>query len=265
MKISPLFADTPPSSFPELPLDRENPNGVENEASAFGGWAGYKSGWLFDVFGIGATYYGSTPLHAPADKDGSLLLKPGRKGYSVFGEAYAALRYKNYIQVKGYRQVINQPYITLIDNRMTPNTSRESRRRRSPSSDYLAGTYRRLSADSTDFVYIRSRGAREPTTRYPGHVRVTRGGAAPDAGATEHVHRARDVYGPPVWVSPLPQVIADSRHSGIRSGAGPIRTRRAAMRVTQRDNRPITSQRGCVRRTFRFPSRPILPEHSARL
>jgi hypothetical protein len=104
-------------------LSRENPeDGSENEAWAFGGWASYKSGWLFDGFGIGATFYGSAPLYAPDEKDGTLLLKPGGEGYSVLGEAYAALRYQDYILMKGYRQLINQPYITLIDNRMTPNT-----------------------------------------------------------------------------------------------------------------------------------------------
>ena len=108
--------------FRSYHFNRENPNGIENQASTFGGWARYKSGWLFDVFGIGATYYGSARLDAPADKNGSGLLKPGREGYSVWGEAYAALRYRDYIQMKGYRQIINQPYITLIDNRMTPNT-----------------------------------------------------------------------------------------------------------------------------------------------
>ena len=62
-------------------FNRENPeDGSENEAWAFGGWLSYKSGWLFDVFGIGATFYGSAPLYAPDDKDGTLLLKPGRKG-----------------------------------------------------------------------------------------------------------------------------------------------------------------------------------------
>jgi outer membrane porin, OprD family len=104
-------------------LNRENPeNGSENEAWAFGGWVSYKSGWLFDVFGIGATLYGSAPLYAPDDKDGTLLLKPGQKGYYVPGEAYAALRYQDYVLVKGYRQLVNQPYINPIDNRMTPNT-----------------------------------------------------------------------------------------------------------------------------------------------
>ena len=121
--LPPFFRDTDLRlHFRSYHFDRENPNGVENEASAFGGWAHYNSGWLFDVFGIGATLYGSAKLDAPADKDGSGLLKSGREGYSVLGEAYAALRYKEYIQMKGYRQVVNQPYITLIDNRMTPNT-----------------------------------------------------------------------------------------------------------------------------------------------
>jgi hypothetical protein len=103
-------------------FNRENPGGTENEAWAFGGWASYKSGWLFDVFGIGATFYGSAPLYAPDDKDGTLLLKPGQEGYDVLGEAYAALRYQDYLLVKGYRQLVNQPYINPIDNRMTPNT-----------------------------------------------------------------------------------------------------------------------------------------------
>jgi hypothetical protein len=103
-------------------FNRENPGGTENEAWTFGGWASYKSGWLLDVFGIGATLYGSAPLYAPDDRDGTLLLRPGQKGYGVLGEAYAALRYQDYILVKGYRQLVNQPYINPIDNRMTPNT-----------------------------------------------------------------------------------------------------------------------------------------------
>ena len=104
-------------------FNRENPeDGSENEAWAFGGWLSYRSGWLFDVFGLGATFYGSAPLYAPDDKDGTLLLKPGQEGYSVLGEAYAALRYQDYLLVKGYRQLVDQPYINPIDNRMTPNT-----------------------------------------------------------------------------------------------------------------------------------------------
>ena len=103
-------------------FNRDNPSGSENEAWAFGGWASYRSGWLLETFGIGATFYGSAPLYAPEDKDGTLLLKPGQKGYYVIGEAYGALRYQDYALFKGYRQLVDQSYINPQDNRMTPNT-----------------------------------------------------------------------------------------------------------------------------------------------
>jgi hypothetical protein len=103
-------------------FNRENPNGTENEAWAFGGWLGYRSGWLLDTLAIGATFYGSAPLYAPDDRDGTTLLKPGQEGYYVLGEAYAALRYKEYALAKGYRQEVTQGYINREDNRMTPNT-----------------------------------------------------------------------------------------------------------------------------------------------
>jgi hypothetical protein len=103
-------------------FNRENPNGTENEAWAFGGWLAYRSGWLFDTFGVGATFYGSAPLYAPDDRDGTTLLKPGQEGYYVLGEAYAALRYQDYALLKGYRQEVTQGYINREDNRMTPNT-----------------------------------------------------------------------------------------------------------------------------------------------
>ena len=142
--------------FRSYHFDRENPNGIENQASTFGGWARYKSGWLFDVFGIGATYYGSARLDAPADKDGSGLLKPGREGYGVWGEAYAALRYRDYIQMKGYRQIINQPYITLIDNRMTPNTFEAiTAGGKVKVVEYLAGYVSKIKPRSADhFVFM---------------------------------------------------------------------------------------------------------------
>jgi outer membrane OprD family porin len=103
-------------------LNRMTPDGTENEALAFGGLVGYKSGWLLDTFAMGATFYGSAPLYAPADKDGTLLLQPGQKGYYVPGEAWGALRYGDYALLKGYRQLVDQSYINPQDNRMTPNT-----------------------------------------------------------------------------------------------------------------------------------------------
>jgi hypothetical protein len=103
-------------------FDRENPDGSPNEALTFGGWFSYRSGWLLDTFGIGATFYGSAPLYAPDDRDGTTLLKPGQEGYGVLGEAFAALRYQDYALLKGYRQEVTQGYINREDNRMTPNT-----------------------------------------------------------------------------------------------------------------------------------------------
>jgi hypothetical protein len=121
--LPPFFRDTDLKiHFRTYYLNRENPNGSENEAWAFGGWLAYRSGWLFDTFGVGATFYGSAPLYAPDDRDGTTLLKAGQKGYYVLGEAFAALRYKDYALAKGYRQEVTQGYINREDNRMTPNT-----------------------------------------------------------------------------------------------------------------------------------------------
>jgi hypothetical protein len=121
--LPPFFRDTDLRlHYRSYYFNRENPNDTRNEAGAFGGWISYKSGWLSDIFGIGTTIYGSGRLYGPEDKDGTLLLKPGQNGYYVPGEAYAAMRYRDYVLVKGYRQLIEQPYINPIDNRMTPNT-----------------------------------------------------------------------------------------------------------------------------------------------
>src|SRR4051812_31258621 len=88
--------------------DGAQSTGTESEAWAGGGWLGYRSGWLLDTFAVGAIVYGSAPFYAPADKDGTLLLGPGQKGYYALGEAWAALRYGDYAMLKGYRQSIDQ-------------------------------------------------------------------------------------------------------------------------------------------------------------
>jgi len=80
------------------------------------------AGVLLDTFAIGATLYGSAPLHAPDGRDGTLLLEPGQKGYYVPGEAWGALRYRDYALLTGHRQRVEQPYINSYDSRMTPNT-----------------------------------------------------------------------------------------------------------------------------------------------
>jgi len=59
------------------------PDDTRLEALAGGGWIKYQSGWLLDTFAMGASFFGSAPLYAPADTDGTLLLKTGQKGYYV--------------------------------------------------------------------------------------------------------------------------------------------------------------------------------------
>ena len=103
-------------------FNRTKPDDTQNEAYALGGWIGYKSGWLFDTFQMGATLFGSAPLYTPPDKDGTLLLQPGQNGYYVPGEAWGALKYQDYALLTGYRQRVDQGYINPQDNRMTPNT-----------------------------------------------------------------------------------------------------------------------------------------------
>src|SRR5215510_12399874 len=121
--LPPFLADTDfKLHYRSYYLNRMQPSGAVNEAEAFGGWVSYQSGWLLDTFAMGATFYGSAPLYAPADRDGTLLLAPGQNGYYVPGEAWGALRYKDYALFTGYRQQVNQTYINSQDNRMTPNT-----------------------------------------------------------------------------------------------------------------------------------------------
>jgi hypothetical protein len=121
--LPPFLRDTDlKAHFRTYYFNRTKPDDTKNEALAFGGWLGIRSGWLLDTFSIGATLYGSAPLHAPDDRDGTLLLKPGQEGYFVPGEAWAAVRYQDYALLKGYRQLVDLGYVNPQDNRMTPNT-----------------------------------------------------------------------------------------------------------------------------------------------
>lgn len=103
-------------------FNRQNDDGTANEALATGGWLEYTSGWLFDAFAVGATYYASFPLHAPESRSGTLLLTPDQDEIGTFGEAWGALRYRDYAVLKGYRQKIDDGYVNPQDNRMVPNT-----------------------------------------------------------------------------------------------------------------------------------------------
>jgi outer membrane OprD family porin len=103
-------------------FNRQSDDDTATEAWAGGGWIQYASGWLADTFQVGTTYYTSLPLYAPDSRPGTLLLTPGQDAIGVFGEAWGALRYKDYALLKGFRQRIDDGYVNSQDNRMVPNT-----------------------------------------------------------------------------------------------------------------------------------------------
>lgn len=103
-------------------LGREKYDNTESEAWALGGSAGFKTGYFRDRFAFGATLYGSAPLYAPDEKDGTLLLKPGQEGYAVLGEAYVETLLGEEAKLTIGAQGLDTPYINKNDSRMTPNT-----------------------------------------------------------------------------------------------------------------------------------------------
>lgn len=102
-------------------FDSSNAGDKGPAALAIGGWVGYQTGWIADIVQFGVVGYTSEPLWAPKDREGSLLLLPNSEGISVFGQAYAALRYDGQILTL-YRQSVDQPEVNAHDNRMVPNT-----------------------------------------------------------------------------------------------------------------------------------------------
>src|SRR5262245_40449154 len=91
------------------------------EAWAAGGRLIYQSGWLSDIFSIGAAGYFSLPVYAPDDRDGTPRPKPGQDPIVVLGEAWAKLQYGEHV-LTGYRQRINVGYVNDQDIRMLPHT-----------------------------------------------------------------------------------------------------------------------------------------------
>jgi len=119
---TPFFADTQLYlRYRTYYLRRDRPNGRLSEAWAMGGSVYYRSGWLKNLFAVELEGFTSQPIVAPDDRDGTLLLQPGQKGYSVLGVANGTLRHGNYV-LRGYRQKLDHPYLNRRDNRMTPNT-----------------------------------------------------------------------------------------------------------------------------------------------
>jgi hypothetical protein len=103
-------------------FDSNNLNGSENEARAFGGSAGFKTGYFRELFAVGATGYTSQRLYGPEDKDGTVLLAPGQHGYSVLGELYSEILLTERVKASVGLRGIDTPYLGRNDSRMTPNT-----------------------------------------------------------------------------------------------------------------------------------------------
>ena len=102
-------------------LNRETTNIRGPAAWAAGGALGYQSGWLGNMLRVGLAGYTSQPVWAPADRDGTQLLKPGQQGYSVLGQAYVSLKLWDQV-FTGYRQRVDEPEVNSYDIRMTPLT-----------------------------------------------------------------------------------------------------------------------------------------------
>ena len=103
-------------------FNRDKYDPSRSEAWAIGGWIGFKSGYLADVFRVGAVAYTSQPLYAPDDRDGTLLLEPGQEGYTVLGQIYGEIKFTDRIFGAFGRKEYDTPYINKHDVRMTPNT-----------------------------------------------------------------------------------------------------------------------------------------------
>ncbi|HEY3065021.1 MAG TPA: OprD family outer membrane porin [Methylomirabilota bacterium] len=108
--------------FRSFYFNRQKSDGSASEAWALGGWLQYQSGWAFDTFAIGGVYYMSFPAYAPDSRPGTTLLTPGQDTIGTFGEAWGALRYKDYVLLKGGRERVDEGYVNSQDNRMVPNT-----------------------------------------------------------------------------------------------------------------------------------------------
>ena len=122
-ETSPFFRDSKWSAQARsFYFDRDKYDGSISEAWAVGGSVTYLSGYVGDVFRIGATGYTSLPLYAPTDKDGTGLLLPGQEGYAVLGQLYGEFKFTDKIFGAIGAKTYNTPYINANDVRMTPNT-----------------------------------------------------------------------------------------------------------------------------------------------
>jgi hypothetical protein len=91
------------------------------EAFTLGGALRVRTEWLADHLKLAATLFTSQKLIGKQDRDGTQLLRPAQRSYTVLGEAYATIRYRDHAIVL-YRHEMDLPYVNRDDSRMTPNT-----------------------------------------------------------------------------------------------------------------------------------------------
>ena len=103
-------------------LHRDNFNDTEALSWAYGGSAGFKTGYFADHLAIGATAYTSQKVLGPADKDGATLLQTGQIPYGAVGESYAEVLITQGVRAIAGRKTYETPYINSYDTRMTPNS-----------------------------------------------------------------------------------------------------------------------------------------------
>lgn len=93
-----------------------------DESLAVGGRLGYDTA-LWHGLGAGAVLYTSQGLgiFTDPDRDGSSLLAPGQRGYTVLGQAFLKAQVSE-TRVKIFRQELDTPLINPYDCKMTPKT-----------------------------------------------------------------------------------------------------------------------------------------------
>ncbi len=120
---APVLADSTLSArFRSYYLYGKLVDNSRREAWTYGGWLRWKSGLLLDRIRFGIGFYTSQPIHAPSDRDGTQLLRPRQRPFSVFGETYAAVELAEGHELRLYRQLYDIPYLNKHDNRMAPNS-----------------------------------------------------------------------------------------------------------------------------------------------
>ena len=137
-------------------LTRDNFNGTTTQGFTGGGWIGYRSGLIGDIFGVQGIWYTSQPFYAPADEPGSKLLTPDQKQLNVLGQAFGRAILFNQ-EVRGGLMPVDTPLINPQDNRMVPNTFEATTLSSIPnkdrSYDYSLGYIWNIKQrDSNDFI-----------------------------------------------------------------------------------------------------------------